>query len=227
MVMDMLGKSIHDLCSDSGNKLSVKTVLMLAEQMISCVEFLHNKNFIHRDIKPHNFVMGRGRTAGQVFIIDYGLAQLYRDQDTHTHIAYSEGRRLSGTAKYASASALRGVQQSRRDNMESLGYVCVWMLKGALSWVGSEEKDQGRKHAKMGASKERMSLEELCCGLPEEFAKYLKIVRQMKFGEQPRYSELRQMFRDLFMKMGYVFDCKYDWCGDVDSESVYSEEENS
>ena len=212
MVIDLLGKSLEDLFVHCHHRLSLKTVLMLADQMISCVEFIHNKNFIHRDIKPDNFVMGVGNSATQVFIIDYGLAKKYRDQHTHMHIPYVEGKSLTGTARYASVGALRGVEQSRRDDLESLGFVWMYLLKGTLPWMGLNGRDQKQKYDRICDVKAKTSFEDLCRGFPNEFVRYFQIVRALRFTEKPNYAELRQMFRDLFIREGFVYDYKYDWC---------------
>lgn len=212
MVIDLLGKSLEDLFVHCHHRLSLKTVLMLADQMISCVEYIHNKNFIHRDIKPDNFVMGIGNSATQVFIIDYGLAKKYRDQHTHMHIPYVEGKSLTGTARYASVGALRGVEQSRRDDLESLGFVWMYLLKGTLPWMGLNGRDQKQKYDRICDVKAKTSFEDLCRGFPNEFVRYFQIVRSLRFTEKPNYAELRQMFRDLFIREGFVYDYKYDWC---------------
>jgi serine/threonine protein kinase len=213
MVIDLLGKSLEDLFVSCHRRFSVKTVLMLADQMLCCVEFIHNKNFIHRDIKPDNFVMGIGETASQVFVIDYGLAKKYRDPHTHAHIPYIEGKSLTGTARYASVGALRGVEQSRRDDLESLGFVWLYLLRGSLPWMGLTGRDQKDKYAKICQVKSRISFEELCQGFPGEFVRYFHAVRALRFSECPNYGELREMFRSLFIREGYVYDYRYDWGG--------------
>ena len=107
--MDLLGNSLEDLFQFCNRRLSLKTVLMLADQMISRIEFIHAKNFLHRDIKPDNFLMGTGRRASQVYIIDFGLAKKFRDPKTNQHIPYREGKQLTGTARYASVNTHLGI----------------------------------------------------------------------------------------------------------------------
>lgn len=211
MVIDLLGKSLEDLASVHHHKFSLKTVLMLCDQMISCVEYIHHKNFIHRDIKPDNFVMGIGSQSSQVFIIDYGLAKKYRDQHTHVHIPYVQGKSLTGTARYASVAALSGIEQSRRDDLESLGYVWMYLLRGSLPWMGLNGKDQKQKYDRICQVKSRTTFESLCEGFPHEFVDYFNMVRSLKFADKPNYSELRKLFRDLFVKQGFVYDYQYDW----------------
>ena len=132
LVMDLLGPSLEDLFNFCSRRFTMKTVLMLADQMIGRIEYVHNKNFIHRDIKPDNFLMGIGRHCNKLFLIDFGLAKKYRDNRTRQHIPYREDKNLTGTARYASINAHLGIEQSRRDDMESLGYVLMYFNRGSL-----------------------------------------------------------------------------------------------
>ena len=211
LVIDLLGKSIEDLFIMCGCKLSLKTVLMLADQMLCCLEFIHTKNFIHRDVKPDNFVMGIGNNSNLLYIIDFGLAKKYRDQNTHIHIPYAEGKSITGTARYASVGALRGSEQSRRDDLESLGYVLVYLLKGSLPWMGLDAETKNEKYSKILDLKNSISIDELCSGLPKEFETYLLMIKRLKFTEHPKYSKYRALFRNLFIESGFIYDYKYDW----------------
>ena len=211
MVMELMGKSLEDLHIECKERMSLKTVLMLADQMITSVEYLHTKNFIHRDIKPDNFVMGLGNKSNQVFIIDFGLCKKYRDPNTHEHIPFTDGKDLTGTARYASINSLKGCEVSRRDDMEALLYVWVYLLKGSLPWMGLDAKDKKAKYRRICETKEKTKPEDLCSGLPSEFARYLTLVKKLKFTEEPEYSVYRSMFRKLFLRMKYKYDYKYDW----------------
>jgi serine/threonine protein kinase len=134
MVIDLLGPSIADLFVYCGNHFSLKTTLMLADQMIARIDSLHKKNFIHRDIKPENFLMGIGKNSHVVYLIDFGLSKKYREMKTHQHIPYKENKNLTGTARYASLNAHLGIEQSRRDDLEAIGYVLVYFAAGRLPW---------------------------------------------------------------------------------------------
>ncbi|KAL7091794.1 hypothetical protein ACP275_12G125900 [Erythranthe tilingii] len=211
LVMDLLGPSLEDLFNFCSRKLSLKTVLMLADQMINRVEFVHSKSFLHRDIKPDNFLMGLGRRANQVYVIDFGLAKKYRDSSTHQHIPYRENKNLTGTARYASMNTHLGIEQSRRDDLESLGFVLMYFLRGSLPWQGLKAGTKKQKYEKISEKKVSTSIEALCRGYPTEFASYFHYCRSLRFEDKPDYAYLKRIFRDLFIREGFQFDYVFDW----------------
>lgn len=211
LVMDLLGPSLEDLFSFCSRKFSLKTVLMLADQMINRVEFVHSRSFLHRDIKPDNFLMGLGRRANQVYVIDFGLAKKYRDTTTHQHIPYRENKNLTGTARYASVNTHLGIEQSRRDDLESLGYVFMYFLRGSLPWQGLKAGNKKQKYDKISERKVSTSIEALCRGYPTEFASYFHYCRSLRFDDKPDYAYLKRLFRDLFIREGFQFDYVFDW----------------
>lgn len=211
MVIDLLGPSLEDLFTHCSRQFSLKTVLMLAEQMLSRLEYCHTKHFIHRDVKPDNFLMGLGRKANQVTIIDFGLAKRFRDPKTQQHIPYREGKNLTGTPRYASINTHLGIEQSRRDDLEALGYILVYFCKGILPWQGVRAATKKQKYDKICEKKTGTPLESLCKGLPPEFNMYLKYVRGLRFDEKPDYTSLRKIFRDLFVREQYAYDYMFDW----------------
>ncbi len=109
MVIDLLGKSLEDLFNECGKHFDLKTVLVLADQILCRIEAVHAKGLIHRDIKPDNFMMGKGNRRSIVHVIDFGLSKLYRDLKTMRHVPYKEGKNLTGTARYASVNTHMGI----------------------------------------------------------------------------------------------------------------------
>ena len=224
MIMDLLGPSLEDLMNKCNKKFSIKTVLMLADQMIKRVEYIHLRRIIHRDIKPDNFTIGHGKNSHRIFIIDFGLAKKYMSS-TGEHIKYREGKGLTGTARYASINTHLGIEQARRDDLESLGYVFVYFLKGSLPWQGLRARNIKDKYDKIKEKKILTKIEDLCSGLPEEFSKYLSAVRKLKFTEKPDYAMLRNMFKNLFKSLEYEYDYQFDWVvSGIEKNSAMQEE---
>lgn len=134
MVMDLLGSSLEDLFQSCKRKFSLKTVLLVGIQMVKLIQKCHEERIIHRDIKPDNFLIGGSdSTQDSVFIIDFGLAKCYKNSDGE-HIPYREGKNLTGTARYASVATHQGKEQSRRDDLETIGHVLLYFMLGQLPW---------------------------------------------------------------------------------------------
>jgi len=217
MVMDLQGPSLDDRFSVCGRKFTLKTVLMLAEQMIDRIEYVHSRGVLHRDIKPHNFLMGRGDEKHRVFIMDFGLAKRYKDSQTGKHIPCSERSGVTGTVRYASLNVHAGIEPSRRDDLEAIGYVLMHFLRGVLPWQGLKGGSKRTKHEKIRRMKQKTSIEDLCKGYPYEFVCYFKHCRQLQFADRPDYSYLRRLMRDLFTRERFKRDCVYDWTEEAQS----------
>ncbi|KAL0077127.1 casein kinase I [Phycomyces blakesleeanus] len=211
MVIDLLGPSLEDLFNFCNRKFSLKTALLLADQMLCRIEYIHLKNFIHRDIKPDNFLMGIGTRGNQVNLIDFGLAKKYRDPRNHLHIPYRDNKNLTGTARYASINTHLGVEQSRRDDLESLGYLLVYFLRGSLPWQGLKAATKKQKYEQIMEKKMSTPTELLCRNFSSEFSIYLNYTRSLRFDDKPDYSYLRRLFRDLFVREGFTYDYVFDW----------------
>ncbi|KAI8089203.1 binary complex of casein kinase-1 with Cki7, partial [Halteromyces radiatus] len=216
LVIDLLGASLEDLFDACSRQFSVRTVAMLAKEMVTRIQCVHEHNLVYRDIKPDNFLMGRAGNNNNnvVYMIDFGMAKHYRDPKTKQHIPYRERKSLSGTARYMSINTHLGREQSRRDDLESLGHVFMYFLRGSLPWQGLKAATNKQKYEKIGEKKQSTSIKDLCAGFPGEFAIYLQYVRKLGFEENPDYDFLRELFNKVLKDEGVGngdYTGLYDW----------------
>ena len=216
LVMQLMGKSLEDLFNKK-LKFSVKTTALLGYQMITVLQYIHDRHIIHRDIKPDNFVMGLNQDNANLYLLDFGLAKKYRSSKTLQQYPYIKKKKLTGTARYASIHALEEMEQSRRDDLESVGYVLMYFLRGNLPWQGLRIKSKEDRYKKILDKKKETSSEELCKNFPDEFREYLEYSRNLSYTEDPKYDKFKNKFYNLVCnKMGSAFDFIYDWTTEND-----------
>ena len=205
MVLDLLGPSLEDCFNYCDRIFSLKTVLMIADALISRIEYIHSQNFLHRDIKPDNFLVGANKRERIIYAIDFGLAKRYRHPKTKEHIPPAEKKSLTGTPRYASCNNHLGLEQSRRDDLESLGYVFMYFLRGNLPWQGLDARSKREKYQRILDVKQRTKLSTLCAGHPKEFAEFIQYARRLEFADKPSYRMLKNLFRGVMERMGYKY----------------------
>lgn len=213
LVIDLLGPSLEDLFDWCGRLFTVKTVVQVAIQMLNLVEEVHRHDLIYRDIKPDNFLIGRQGMPDEnkVHLIDFGMAKQYRDLRTKQHIPYREKKLLLGTARYMSINTHLGREQLRRDDLEALGHVFFYFLRGQLPWQGLKAPTNKQKYEKIGDKKRTTPAISLCDGLPRQFAEYLDLVRLLPFDAEPAYEEYRMLLLLVLDDLGEQADGDYDW----------------
>ena len=212
LIMELLGQSLENLFQSQNKSFSIKTACMLGIQMIDRIEYIHSRKIIHRDIKPDNFVMGRGLKSHIVYVLDFGLSKKYWSSSHQCHIPFVDGKKLTGTARYASINALSGYEQSRRDDLESIGYIIMYFIRGSLPWQGLKINKKDDRYKKICEKKKSTSAKDLCSGFPTEFEKFVAYTRNLEFTEVPDYNYLRNLLKNVIKKAGSTIDFFYDWC---------------
>jgi len=210
LIMQLLGRSLEDIFEER-KYFTLKSVCMIAPQMISVLEFIHNKHIVHRDIKPDNFLMGLDDLSQYVYLLDFGLAKKYRSSSTLVHYPMVNKKKLTGTARYASINALKGNEQSRRDDLEALGYVLMYLLRGSLPWQGLQAKTKEERYKKILKKKIDITSYDLCIGFPSEFEKYIEYTRNLQYTEEPKYDILKELFSKVMKRESFKLDYIYDW----------------
>jgi serine/threonine protein kinase len=155
--------------------------------------------------------MGIGENVTMVYLIDFGLAKKYRSSRTLQHIKFTNNKKLTGTARYASINALRGCEQSRRDDLEAIGYVLMYFLRGSLPWQGLKVDKKEDRYKKIYEKKKSTTAEELCTGYPNEFIEYINYTRGLGFENDPDYEYLRSLFKSVMNKTNGIWDLEFDW----------------
>ena len=212
LVMELLGVSLDKILLDlPSRKMSIRCVCNIAYQLLKIFELIHECHIVHRDIKPANIAIGRDEKSKYLYLLDFGLSKKYRSSKTKSHYPFVKKNKLVGNARYSSINALNGGSQSRRDDLESLGYLLVYFIKGRLPWQGHISNSKDDKYYKIKKIKAETTPEQLCQELPPQFEEYISYTRNLEYAEDPDYNYLRNLFLEVLKNFNWEFDYFYDW----------------
>ena len=211
LVETLLGKSIDILLEKNKNpKSKMKDICMIAMQIMDRIQYIHEKNILHQDIKPANFLVGNPDDS-IIYVIDYGMSKKYRSSQTGRHISVAKKKKFTGSFNFSSINSMKGLELSRRDDMESIGYMLIFLIKGELPWSSYEFGAMNERYSLIYRTKANISNEELCKGLPIEFCYYMKYVKSLKFEEEPNYRYLKYLFLSILDKNEEKNDLRFSW----------------
>ncbi len=188
MVLDLLEQSVEQLRIDYGEQLSLKVVLHLAGQMLTIVEEIHARGIIHCDLKPANFLLKtNAKQISELYLIDFGLAKCFLDEKSR-HVTIKTNEQMVGTIRYMSLNTHHGLTASRRDDLESIGYILLFLYHGQLSWQNQSSVTQ------VVELKQNFGWHSSSIG---EFILFLLYCRNLSFTDKPNYAYLRGLLENL------------------------------
>lgn len=208
LTMELLGKNLDEIFIEHTKKFNLSTVLKLGLEIITLLEIVHTAGFIHRDIKPNNFLIGHKKKSNFLYIMDFGLSKQFITSKNR-HMDMRTERSLVGTARYASANVHMGIEPSRRDDLESVGYMLMYFLRGSLPWQGLKKKAKTDQIQLIGETKMCTNIDKLCFGYPKCFSNYIKYCKKLNFEQSPDYDYLRSIFIDTKNELN--IDLNYCW----------------
>jgi len=218
LAMELLGRSVEDMVQKCQGKFKQRTTCLVSAQVLHRIEYLHSKGYVHRDIKPENFMFGIHGQIHHVYMIDFGLSKLFYSMDAAggpKHISMRQKLSLTGTARYASINAHKGFEQSRRDDLEAIGHMVMYCLRGAMPWSGLDARTKQEKYKRIMEKKEQTPLAELCAGYHENFATYLNYSRKLEFSAKPDYNYIQELMTEVRRHEGKdIPDHGYEWFDD-------------
>ena len=210
LVQTLLGKSINSIFLHDNNKFSMKDCCMIGIQILDRLEYIHSKFIIHRDVKPDNFLFGNP-DINNIYIIDFGLAKKFMSSRTGKHAKFCINKKWSGTSRFASANSLRGVVQSRRDDLESLCYLLLYLMKGSLPWDNVYGKNENEEILLIYKIKKFMKPELLFMNLPKQTTEFFKYCKKLEYEQKPDYSYLKNLLIDILKYSNEKNDLNFSW----------------
>ncbi len=207
MVMELLGPCLEKKYDELDKKISLNTLFKIGLDMFHLIEQFHKRGFIHRDIKPGNFIFNNSKPFDKLYIMDFGLSKQYVVNGEHIEAKFD--RSLIGTARYCSLNIHWGIEPSRRDDLESICYILIYFFKGSLPWQGLKKDKNKTQVQKIGDKKSSTSLDTLCTDMPSCFKDILKYVKDLKFEEKPNYNYIYDLLNKNISELNVT--PRYEW----------------
>ena len=224
LVQTLLGESLGKIFYKNNYYFPLKDICMFSIQILDRIEYVHSKYIIHRDIKPENFLIG-DPDKYMIYIIDFGLSKKYKSSRTNKHVQFRLTKKFTGTARYASLNSIRGSEQSRRDDLEAIGYMLLYFFNGGkLPWQGVSCKQKAEKYIKIYTMKKNLNLDEFCKNMPREIIYFMNYARGLEFEQKPDYNYLRSLFENVLKANRTTNDLHFSWIHDL---SILKNCENS
>ena len=220
LVEPLLGKSLFDIFNENRKRMPLPDICLIAKQIIDRIQWVHSRGLVHRDIKPDNFLIGL-KDPNVIYLIDFGLSKKYKSDKTGKHIKFNFTGKLTGTVRFASANALRGGEQSRRDDLESIAYMIVFFMRGKLPWQGVAGTKKMERYLKIYKMKKNVSPEDLCKSLPKQMVSFMKYIKKLEFEQDPDYNYLRNIFSSILkQRYGNVDNFIFSWIKLTDMKNL-------
>ena len=218
-IQPKLGLTLSQIFIKNYGIIKIKDIALISIQILERIKYIHSKNIIHCNINPKSFSLGVGRFQNIIYITDFISAKRFKDKNTLEHIKFNISNKFNGNYIFGSINSLRGVELSRRDDLESLAYMLIYFLKGNLPWVHIKCLNKTEKIRKIYQIKKNCNLSILCDGLPEEFKLFLNYVKSLKFLEEPDYNYCFSLFYGIFKKMKIINDGIFSWYQEKNKEN--------
>eukprot|EP00494_Astrolonche_serrata_P030777 UN31045 len=208
--MELLGDCLGEVRKQCDRVFSEGTLLRMSIELIELSEKVHNCGILHRDCKLKNYLLGPNN-EGSIYLVDFGLSDNWRDDKTGEHIEFDTKLPPYGTMRYAPIAVHKGYEQGRKDDLEALGYMLIYMAKGKLPWQNLWHEDKKIVWRDVGKMKKELTIKELCKGLRPCFEKFMVYLGKLKFSDQPQYKLLAKYFLDELKKLRLTRNVIYDW----------------
>ena len=224
LILERLGSNLGVIMSKLPNKkFSMKSALMIINQSLERLKLIHEKNIIHRDMKPENLCIGYKGKEKNIYLIDFGLSKIINNDKKNQFLFNIKSEKIViGTVRYISMNAHLGNEQYKKDDLESLAYMLVFFIKGELPWQNLKAKSRKEKYTKIYQKKKHTVNSELCNFLPDEIKNFVSYILNLNQKQNPDYSKLMNLISNLMKKYGYINDLQFEWYSSSFLQKLYN-----